>query len=544
MPSGGARMIANSKRFGAGRVVGFIDLGTNSVRLLVVRVFPNGTYTTLGRDKESVRLGEGEFRDNRLQPEAMQRASLVLGRFVQTARSLGAHELHAVATAATREASNRDQFLKRVRQHANLELKVISGKEEARLIYLGVSNGIKLGRRTGLFIDIGGGSTEVIVGNHKSYAYLDTMRLGAIRLTSKFFKRGEDGPVSDRKYAAIQRHVRSTAVRVLQRLKQLPSDVAIASSGTAESLAQVASLRFRGRAFGADDTLPAAWLGRAAAYLRSLPLRERRKVAGLNPQRADIIVSGAAILETLVQDLGIEELRTSERGLQDGLLLDYLHRQEHHEPFKELSVREQSVLRLGRLCGFDEPHARHVARLALELFDSARDTGLLEYGDEERELLEYAALLHDAGMILSHTNHQAHSYYFIKNADLLGFDQDEVSVIATVALYHRKPAPQRSHPEFASLDRATQKKVRELGALLRLAESLDRSHAGLVRSAVLRADGRKAVVLELAGERDAMLEIWGVQSQTKAFRKVFARDLTVTGTTGAHAAPKPVAAER
>ncbi|MCZ7648356.1 MAG: HD domain-containing protein [Planctomycetota bacterium] len=213
--------------------------------------------------------------------------------------------------------------------------------------------------------------------------------------------------------------------------------------------------------------------------------------------------------------------------MQDGLLVDYLNRHEHLAPFRALPARELSVLRLGRLCGFDEAHARTVARLAFGLFDSARLAGLHRLGDDDRELLGYAALLHDCGMFLSHTNHQAHSYYFIHNADLLGFDQDELDVIATTALYHRKPAPRPSHPEFAALTKGQQARVRVLAALLRLAESLDRSHAGLVERVALRPAERKTVVLEIDGGLDCTLEVWGVQSQDKAFRKVFGRDLIV-----------------
>ena len=202
-----------------GSVTAFMDLGTNSVRLLVVRVNPNQSYTILRKEKEFARLGEGEFQDQYLKEEAMNRAISICEHFRVLALSYGTTEIVAVATSATRDALNRNEFLERLRDEAGLDVRVVSGKEEARLIYLGVSSGEHLAEQNCLFIDIGGGSTEVIVGGQNEYEYLDSMKLGAIRLTSIFFLPDESGPVAPERYALICQHVRNASVRTMQILK-------------------------------------------------------------------------------------------------------------------------------------------------------------------------------------------------------------------------------------------------------------------------------------------------------------------------------------
>jgi len=225
------------------------------------------------------------------------------------------------------------------------------------------------------------------------------------------------------------------------------------------------------------------------------------------------------------------------RNRVDGLLIDWLTRRAAAEPQGPVSFRELSVYRLGRSFGFAEGHARKVAALALELFDSAREAGLHEHGEGERELLEYAALLHDIGVALSFNNHHAHSAYFIRNADLLGFDETEIALIAAVARFHRRQYPRKSHPEVAELPRRLRRVVRDLAMFLTLAEKLDRGHLGAVTSARLRAGARKQCVLELRAARDCQLEVWGVQDHVDAFRRTFGRQLAVEVTTAAAPAP-------
>lgn len=508
-------------------VVGFMDIGTNSVRLLVVRIAADHTVTTLTEQKEVVRLGEGEFGAQRLQPEAMSRAALVCRRFAELARTRGAAAIVAVATAAAREAKNQREFLRLLRQEAGVDVHVVSGAEEARLIYLGVSAGTDLEGKKALFIDIGGGSTEVVVGDQQRYTFLDTLRLGAVRLTSLFFVPGETEPVPASRYALLQRYVRSHAVRATHAIRERHPELAVGSSGTITNLADVAMHHFCKRRRQRDDVLKLSQLERVVKLLCSLPLEERRQVPGINPERADIIVAGAAILHTLLEDCGLSEIRISDRGLRDGLVLDYLARSAGASGLEELPVQERSVLQLGRACRFDEEHARRVADLALELFDSGAAAGLHKLGERERRLLRYAALLHDIGTFVSYENHHAHTYYLIRNAELLGFDDTEIAIIAATALFHRKTFPGKNRPELTSLDPASGKVVRILSVLLRLAESLDRGHAGAVRQVAFRALNQQSVALRITPARDCQLEMWGVHAQEEAFERVFRRKLIV-----------------
>jgi exopolyphosphatase/guanosine-5'-triphosphate,3'-diphosphate pyrophosphatase len=509
------------------RVVAFMDIGTNSIRLLLVRINPNHTHTILTSQKEVVRLGENEFVEGSLQPEAMSRAVLVCRKFVELARSNAADEIVAVATSATRDAENQKEFLDRLKNEAGIEVHVISGKEEARLIYQGVSSGVHIGKQKAIFIDIGGGSTEVVVGDQSQHYHLDSLKLGAIRLTSMFLPDAQAGPVSSERYQLIQRYVRTTAVRTLQRLQGYDAELAFGSSGTIINLAEVASRTLRKRPRERDEALSLRHLKETARMLCSLPYDERRDVPGINPERADIIIAGAAIIETLMEEFGLEELHISDRGLRDGLLADYLSRTGQGEELSQLSVRERSVLQLGRACGFDENHARTVTRLALDMFDSARTAGLHDLGDDERELLEHAAMLHDVGAFLSYNNHHAHSYYVIRNADLLGFDQSQIAVMAATALFHRKAFPRKKHPEFAALDEDEQEAVTVLCTLLRIAESLDRSHSGYIQSARLKALDKQRAALRLSASHDCQLELWSVENQKDDFERAFDHELTI-----------------
>ena len=473
-------------------VLGFVDIGTNSVRLLVARVDPDHTWTTITLQKESVRLGEGEFgATSRLQPEAMSRAIFVCRTFVDLARAHGARGMIAVATAATREAENRAAFVRRLHDEAGLDVHIVSGQEEARLIFLGVLTKVKLDERRALVIDIGGGSTEVALGDSGGAEYPDSLKIGAIRLTNQHLE-GATGPVAATVYEAMRRHVRLEAARTRQRLSGQRVDIAYGTSGTIRNLAAIAA-RLGNGAAQRPDTLRRTDLRKVVKLLRSVDLEARRAIPGLNPERADIIIAGAAILEALMDDLGLPEIQAlAECGLREGLVLDHLARTTTMELSQGPSVRERSVLRLARSTAFDETHARHVAGLAVELFDSARECGLHRYGQAEREMLSYSALLHDIGTFLNYSEHHLHSHYLIRNADLLGFDQREVAMMAAIALFHRKGRPGPRHAAFGELDERARSTVRLLSTLLRIAECLDRATQALSTTPRSRWTGRAA----------------------------------------------------
>ncbi len=510
----------------AAETAAYIDIGTNSARLMVVRFAPDHSWTVLSMQKETVRLGEGEFGEVRLlQPAAMERAATVCARFADLARAHGATRFVTVATAATREARNAHEFVRLLRETAGLEVHVVSGREEARLIYLGLLSRVHVDDRA-LVIDIGGGSTEVAVGDGSGADLVESISLGAIRLATEGPQPDGQGRYDADAYEALRHYVRLTSQHTLRDVGR-PEAAAYGTSGTIVNLAAVAARTLHERSPARDEPLTRKDLRAVAKRLRVMTADERRSVPGLSPARADIIVAGAAILDALTEDLGIDVIiALDECGLREGLLLDDLARAGQHELKHGAGVRERSVLQLARSTSFDEAHARQVTRLALELFDSARASGVHRLGPEERELLEYAALLHDIGTFLSYTRHHQHTYYLIRHADLIGFDQKEVAIMAATAYFHRKALPAPRFEAFSGLDRRSRKVVRRLGAFLRLAEYLDRGHTGAIVHARLRREA-SSLLLEIEPVGDWSLEEWAVERRRDSLEKALGYPLGV-----------------
>lgn len=501
----------------------FLDIGTNSARLLVVRINPNRSYTVLSEQKEMVRLGEKEFQDGLLSEEAMDRTVRVIKNFCDLSRTYGATEFVAMATSATREAANRMDLVDRVREVADLELQIISGMEEARLIYLGVSSGHHIGRKTALFMDIGGGSTELAVGDQTEYSYLESLKVGAIRLTSMFVKKPE-GAVPDDALGRMRKYVKSSLVRSKREIMQSKVNLAFGSSGTVVNLSEIL-LRQDGSS--RPGVIRRAQLKKLIPALAGMDLAARRRVPGINPERADIILAGAVILETIMDELHLNEVAVSQRGMRDGMLMDYLGGLEEFPGFRELSVRERSVIQLGRACSVDEEHARRVTAIALELFDSAAKKGLHTMGKKERELLHHAAFLHDVGDFISFNDHHMHSHYIISHAELLGFSNREVLIMANVAKYHRKRAPKMRSADLRDLDEKDQQSVIRLSTLLRMAESLDRSHCNLVQAVRFTKAAKRSVKLIVTACGDPQLEMWRMEEDRKAFKRAFGKEMVV-----------------
>lgn len=313
-------------------VVGVLDLGSNSVRLMLARVRPDGSTTILNQVKHRIRLGAGAFIHNRLREDAMDRAMGVLRDLADMCALYGERDVVAIATAAVRDSDNGAEFLRRVRERTGLDFTAIPGREEARLICLGVSGGLEPMQRPRLFIDIGGGSTELAVADSRAFHHLESLRVGCVRLTNQFFP-NDDGPVSTARYAALQQAVRREGLRAFQRLAAFDMAEAVASSGTAQNLAEIAAALDRTDASRPDlrvgpsrQILPYAALRRVARELCARDLAGRRAMPGINPDRADVIVAGAAILQTIMEEQDLDSVRISGRGLQHGILADYLLR--------------------------------------------------------------------------------------------------------------------------------------------------------------------------------------------------------------------------
>jgi exopolyphosphatase/guanosine-5'-triphosphate,3'-diphosphate pyrophosphatase len=498
-----------------GKVIGFVDIGTNSIRLLVVRINPNLSYTCISQEKEVVRLGENEFRDNLLKPDAMNRAILVCKKFAELARTYGASEIIAVGTSAIREAHNQEKFLQRMLTETGLNVHVISGLEEARLIYCGVSSGVDIGEENAIFIDLGGGSTEVAIGNQNEILYLDSIKLGSIRLTSQFIGEGWTGRVRYKLYKSMKEEVSGSINRVASEVKAFGVKLAFGSSGTIINLAEIGSRMFKKDNNGAKGhVLSRKNLKKTAQILCALTLDERKKIPGINPERADIIVAGAAAMDAIMEEFGLEEINVSHRELRDGLLVDYLLAFESFREFQKTPVRNRSVLHLSRSCNYDEKHSETVASLATQLFDSAKAAGLHNLHEEERELLKYAATMHDIGDFLSFNDHHLHAHYIINNANLLGFDQKEITIMANVAKFHRKKYPNKKALKASGLDENSKTTVVMLSVFLRI-----------IKKAKFSNVEKDRVLLSLFSDSDCSMEEWSVVQNGPAFYGAFGKKL-------------------
>jgi exopolyphosphatase/guanosine-5'-triphosphate,3'-diphosphate pyrophosphatase len=511
------------------KIVAFIDIGTNSVRLLVVRLNPNYSYTIISQEKEIIRLGENEFQEQSasLHPEAMKRAILVCKKFVELSKTYGAEEIIAVATSAVREASNKNEFLDLLEKEAGLIVKIISGREEARLVYLGISSGVDIGNSRALFFDLGGGSLEIIIGTQSKIEYIESLKLGAIRLTELYLQEGRIAPVPKKVYGLMQQHVRENLLWASHKSKILKVGIAFGTSGTFTNLAEISNKMFKTSEKIKGLTLERGRLKTVAETLYSLPLDQRKRVSGINPDRADIIVAGAAVIESLMQEFDLKEIKVSSRGLRDGMLVDYLSKIKGFPLTHDIPIRERSVIQLGRSCNFDEKHSKIVSDLSLQLFDSAKRLGIHNFGQAERELMRYASLLHDIGDFISFNDHQIHSYYIISHAELLGFDQNEVAVIANIARFHRKKFPDSKALKNEELDPYSQEVVKTLSTLLRIAENLDRSHCGHIQKAEFTQANSKLITISVWSNADCRFEEWRLTENIDALEQFYGAKLAI-----------------
>jgi exopolyphosphatase / guanosine-5'-triphosphate,3'-diphosphate pyrophosphatase len=495
-----------------------IDVGSNSLHMVVAQADPDGSLTTLWRMKEMVGLGRISFPSRRLSNDAMNRAISTLRRFQQAARARGCEKILAVATSAVREAENGGDFLREARRELGLQVKVVSARDEARLIYLGVRHAIDLGHRPHFILDIGGGSVEFIVADGSRAQLLESRKLGAARMTAKFV--GTD-PISPADLKALSGHYDKELAPLCENILALKPVAAIGTSGTMENLAAMCAAIDKKENTGA---IQRDALSRLLMRLIESRAKDRATMSGLDDQRKDQIIAGALLVSELLRRLNMPEIRLCKSALREGILLEYLAR---HLP--ELSVRREvpdprrrSVLDLARRCDWHQSHSEHVARLCLELFDALRPMHGL--GTEQRELIEYGALLHDIGWHIARERHHKHSQYLILHGDLKNFTREEIRIIANIARYHRKAKPKSSHKAFARLSAQGRRVVGIGAALLRIADGLDRSHSGAVSGLSCRIT-RKRVEITLKSRGDAELELWAARSKRDFFDAVFSRSL-------------------
>ncbi len=486
-------------------VLGAVDVGTNSIKLELARALPNGSFEKLHQERDPVRPGEGVFRTGFISREVTDRILSTLRRYGALCRRFGAR-VRAVATSAVREAKNRDEIIRRARHEAGLNLEVVSGREEARLICLGILYG-KSPRARSLCIDVGGGSTEVASAVGERPTNLWSISLGAVRLTELF---DGSGDIASQQLTLMREYAREAIGDRLPRATTGFSPHALGSSGTIRAMVSFAS----------DDgtsCVSRQRLTRAVDELIQIGTEGRRKF--FEPRRADIIVAGAVILEALALHLGLESITVVDRGLRDGILIDLMRRR---SPSRSDRSMLEAAEALGKRFQFDEGHGRQVARIALALFDDLPTVHKVP--SSARPFLEVAALLHDIGNAVSYNRHHRHTYYLVNNADLPGLADREREMVACIARFHRRNLPDAGHPDLKNLTRAEAELVRRLSTLLRVADSLDRSHHQPIQKVTARA-ARGTVTVRLRARAHVDLELWDVEHEASTFEQVFGRKL-------------------
>jgi exopolyphosphatase/guanosine-5'-triphosphate,3'-diphosphate pyrophosphatase len=495
-----------------------IDIGTNSVHMIVVRVRPDLSFEVIDREKAMVRLGAGGLGGRALTSEAMTAALQALSRFKRLAESHRVDQILAAATSATREARNGGEFLARIERDTGIRPRVISGVEEARLIHQAAVYGVDVASGRAVVIDIGGGSVEITLGTATTIQLARSFKIGAIRLTERLVR---SDPLSERDERRIVKHVLEEIDRHCEQIVTAGFDRVIGTSGTILSMGAVAATAARG---GPPSELrnlhiSAKQIRRLRKDVTELDLEHRLGIPGLDPRRADLVVAGAVLLDTILRRLGAEELTLCDLALREGLVLDYTRR--NRRQIAQIDnipdVRRRSTLELAERCSYYAEHANQVVRLALALFDQTRAVHGLT--DREREWLEYASLMHDIGGHISFSGHHKHSYYLIKNGDLRGFHPDEIEVMALVARYHRRGTPRRSHRDYAQLPSPLRRTVKTLASILRVAESLDRSHAQPISGLEVHDRGDD-IVISLHASGDAELEVWATGRHLEPFEEL------------------------
>ncbi|UFS70519.1 Ppx/GppA family phosphatase [Geomonas sp. RF6] len=500
---------------GKTRRIAAIDIGTNSIRSIVVQVAPEGTYRILDDERALVRLGEGLNESGSIAPAAWQRALEALSRQKKIIDGYGVDAIEAVATSAVRKAANGGALIDAIAAEVGLQVDIISGEEEAALAAASAFHNFDLEGVRHLIVDIGGGSLELItaLGSHTEEVL--SLELGAVFLTERFIK---SDPVSPADLAKLRKYVRKTLKAHYDR-GYGPLHCLVGSGGTITSLAAMVTASRRER----FDSIHGYELLRSEvvhllAMLHRKSAKERRALPGLNPERADIIVAGVAVVDELMDYFQVNLLKVNEHGIREGLILKGLHRQKLLPEDRKIRTWRDSALAFARSCHFEETHSLHTAKLALQLFGAVAKRFRLK--ERERRLLEAAAILHDVGYFISYSAHHKHSYHLIRHAQLFGFTPRERELIANVARYHRKSAPKKKHEEYTRLPAPDRLLVSRLGGILRLADGLDRRRTSAVQDLECLL-GKDTLQVKLIGEDDLSVELFGARGKGDLFESAF-----------------------
>ncbi len=493
-----------------------IDIGSNSIKLAIIEAAASDSFTVILQERERVRLGE-TLKTRFISAEAIQKSANAIAKFRSIAESRNVNKILAVATASVREASNSIEFVNQVEVKTGIRVDVLSSIEEARLI--GIASWQNAGQQKGslLNIDIGGGSTELSLMTDGLPDELFSMKLGAVSLTERFLF---SNPPQESELKALKTEISLALERPTRELKGKKWQVSSGTSGTILNLASLLNFQ-TSQTINKYAELQFKRLVGLNQMLAKLPLEQRGKLPDISPQRAEVIVAGGHILEGVMRSLKIQTLQPCNFALREGVIIDYL-REIEAESLPPMPDVEDGNLRgvfaIGRRYGYEENHALQVASLAEKIFDAVALAYQLER--HQRTLLSAAALLHDVGFHISHESHHKHSFYLIKHSEITGFSETEKQIIANVARYHRGSLPRDKHSDFMNLSESDRQLVWKLGAILRLADGLDRSYESRVKDLHFSRQGR-LLILEIVSDQDTTRERQAVEMKKDMFEQAY-----------------------
>jgi exopolyphosphatase/guanosine-5'-triphosphate,3'-diphosphate pyrophosphatase len=504
-----------------------IDIGTNSIHMVIVKVTKKRSFEVIDREKEMVKLGSGVFATKRLNDSAFEKGLETIRRYVQLADQYGVDEIITGATSAIREAQNGGEFLDEVIRQTGIAPEVISGGKEARLIFLAVRHAIALQGENALVIDIGGGSTEVVLGNDTEILFGKSMKLGVLRLLDMFERKATIGGKNLR---ALEAHIQSVAQSVMEEARAIGFTRVIGTSGTIRTLGEAAHLAAGGKPFRTinAEVVPLSNLEKLSKQLLTMPPEKRASISGISEIRTDAIHLGGVLLVKLLQMANVNELTLCEASLREGLVLDYLERHaksiDIFPEFKDL--RHRSVAQLAHQFEVDWEQTSHVARLSLQIFDQTQ--ALHGWNGFQRDILEFAALLHSVGQHIRFRSYHKHSCYIIENTGMRGFNDEEVLLIGQVVRYHRKSPPKKKHKTYKMLSKEHRHMVQVLSGILRIAVALDRTKNQAVRDIRCEISDKQLNLQIKGGDTGMELELWTAMRHRQPLAKALDRKLKLT----------------
>jgi exopolyphosphatase / guanosine-5'-triphosphate,3'-diphosphate pyrophosphatase len=494
-----------------------IDVGSNAIRLSIANVDSNGGYQNLYYERAPVRLGQDVFTKGVISAHTIDKMVETFSEFKEKLEEHAVSHLKAVGTSSLREATNRDVVLRTVHKATGIEISIIGGEEEARLIHLAAKSSINLKNKVALLVDIGGGSVEVVLADDSRVLCAESYAMGSVRLLKILDERAGE----ERFNQLVTEYVDATQRRLEQEIGDQDIDVCVGTGGSIEALGELRKQFFDKNS---NQKVTAEELKALVKKLRGTSFEERIQNLRLRPDRADVIVPAAIVLQKIVQESGVAEVIIPGIGLKDGVLQEQLSQLRDKDKHLHRDQVVESARRLGKKYFFDEKHANTVAKLAVQIFDQTKN--FHEMDAEARLILEVAALTHDIGHYVNVYNHHKHSMYLIQANPLVGLTGLQMEMVANVARYHRKSAPKMQHKPYEDLSPKHRLTISKLAAILRLADALDHEHASTVESVEVDYK-RPRFMFRLKGKGDMLLEKWALVNKRDLFESVFDANVVV-----------------